>query len=311
MIRDKARAFAATTSPTPDSHIATSTNWIQKFKLKHNLMGARARKTSLALDDAEEDLTNRSATQTPTPTSPTAGNDLSPVDESEEMDQHEDSKDEDDFLDYTDRPPFHSQSTSGLNGVYIEHAVTSFSPTPVSPTSPFFAPESSTAPTHFTSTARPLAPAATSGNTQRPRSRTFPLLDQYALISSSGESLTPKYVTCTALDSPMEEDSMDPFEGVDDHPANTNIAAETRARGGIKLTTTMPPPTLPGYTTTTERKQSLASVTSTSSTSTSPEEARQAMRIVVNFFEQQPQGFLDLQESVTLGKLMEKIKLHV
>ena len=34
------------------------------------------------------------------------------------------------------------------------------------------------------------------------------------------------------------------------------------------------------------------------------------MQVVLSFFEQQPHGFLDLQESVTIGKLMEKLKLH-
>ena len=43
---------------------------------------------------------------------------------------------------------------------------------------------------------------------------------------------------------------------------------------------------------------------------TSPEEARQAMEIVLSFFEQQPHGYLDLQESITVGKLMEKLRLE-
>jgi hypothetical protein len=43
---------------------------------------------------------------------------------------------------------------------------------------------------------------------------------------------------------------------------------------------------------------------------TSPEEARQAMEIVLSFFEQQPNGYLDLQESITVGKLMEKLRLE-
>lgn len=44
--------------------------------------------------------------------------------------------------------------------------------------------------------------------------------------------------------------------------------------------------------------------------STSPEEARRALEVVLSFFEQQPHGCLDLQESVTIGKLMEKLKLQ-
>lgn len=44
--------------------------------------------------------------------------------------------------------------------------------------------------------------------------------------------------------------------------------------------------------------------------STSPEDARRALEVVLSFFEQQPHGYLDLQESVTIGKLMEKLKLQ-
>jgi hypothetical protein len=43
---------------------------------------------------------------------------------------------------------------------------------------------------------------------------------------------------------------------------------------------------------------------------TSPEEARKAMEVVLSFFEQQPNGYLDLQESITVGKLMEKLRLQ-
>lgn len=32
------------------------------------------------------------------------------------------------------------------------------------------------------------------------------------------------------------------------------------------------------------------------------------MEVVLSFFAQQPHGYLDLQESVTIGKLMEKLK---
>ena len=51
--------------------------------------------------------------------------------------------------------------------------------------------------------------------------------------------------------------------------------------------------------------------TSTSSIqpSTSPEEARRALEVVMSFIEQQPSGFLDFQENVFMGKLMEKLKL--
>ena len=34
------------------------------------------------------------------------------------------------------------------------------------------------------------------------------------------------------------------------------------------------------------------------------------MEVVLGFFEQQPNGYLDMQESITVGKLMEKLRLQ-
>ncbi|KAK4897483.1 hypothetical protein LTR49_027976, partial [Elasticomyces elasticus] len=43
---------------------------------------------------------------------------------------------------------------------------------------------------------------------------------------------------------------------------------------------------------------------------TSAEDALRGLQVVHEFIEQQPGGFLDYQESVTVGKLMEKLKLR-
>ena len=43
---------------------------------------------------------------------------------------------------------------------------------------------------------------------------------------------------------------------------------------------------------------------------TSPEEALQAMNIVLNFVERQPNGYLDVLESVYIGKIMKKLELE-
>lgn len=41
----------------------------------------------------------------------------------------------------------------------------------------------------------------------------------------------------------------------------------------------------------------------------SQEEARQALELVMSFFQQQPSGFVEPQEYVMIGKLMEKLKI--
>jgi hypothetical protein len=43
---------------------------------------------------------------------------------------------------------------------------------------------------------------------------------------------------------------------------------------------------------------------------TSPEEAQRAFQVVMSFVQQQPNGFLDFDETVHMGKLMEKLKLQ-
>ena len=209
IIRDKARAFAATT-PNPENHYILSVSWLEKFKLKHNLMGARSRKGSLAPDDADYTSAAASSSHTPSGTSP-----ISPVGigspDLHSAQSHESLKNEspDSYVDsYGGHGPFHSESTNSLHSAFTDTAPSSFSPMgPLSPTSPFFTPDSGVAPNPFVPplTARPILPATTSTNSQRPRSQTFPLLDHFMSGSAGPETATPKYAPAAMLDSPMEE----------------------------------------------------------------------------------------------------------
>jgi hypothetical protein len=73
----------------------------------------------------------------------------------------------------------------------------------------------------------------------------------------------------------------------------------------------MGPPPLPSSLAMRDARYSVSSNTSTAAAvPTTPEEARRALEVVLTFLEQQPNGYLDLQESITVGKLMEKLKLH-
>ncbi|KAK4634180.1 hypothetical protein CLAFUW4_00637 [Fulvia fulva] len=305
LIRDKARAFSATTTTT-ENHVTLSSSWIEKFKLKNNLMGARSRKASLA---ADEDSASAAASSSHTPgdaspVSPSGIRSPSPLQlhhaQSQDSLQNESS---DSYLEFGSRHgPFHSQSTTSLNSAFTDTAPSSFSPGPLSPTSPLFTPDSGTAPSPFVAppTARPILPATTIVNTHRPRSQTFPLLDQY--MSSSAESLTPKYGTSTALDSPMEE-SQDPLGSIDEavHVSDPHERPPT-----VTPSDTMRPPPLPAHIIQQDSKRENTPLYP----ATTPDEARRALEVVLGFFEQQPHGFLDLQESVTIGKLMEKLKLQ-
>ncbi|KXL49797.1 hypothetical protein M433DRAFT_74713 [Acidomyces richmondensis BFW] len=317
IIRDKARAFAATTT-SPDNHTVLSSSWIEKFKLKNNLMGARSRKGSLAPDDAEGISAATSSSHTPngvSPVSPPAPGSPSPIDlHSAKSQESLKNESPDSFLDYTRRTgPFHSQSATSLNSAFTDTAPSSsFSPGPLSPTPSLFTPDSGTAPSPFIpaqiATARPILPAPANSNQQRPRSQTFPLLDQYMAVNSSTDVVTPKFVSESVLDSPMEE-ATDPLSGIDEtmHVSHSNDKLHT-----VAPAETMRPPPLPAHVLNAEGMREVTPSRSNPSLKpmTSPEEALQALEVVHSFFEQQPNGFLDFQESVTMGKLMEKLKLQ-
>jgi hypothetical protein len=320
-IRHKAQAFSAT-SNNPDAQAGLSTSWLEKFKHKNNLMGARSRKGSLAQDDADDTSLTASTSHSPNNGSPTSRHaSSSPLAE----DTHE-ARNNDDMRSqipsgYSEMGrgnPFRSDSHASLNSAFTE-TLPSFSPTPLSPlTSPFFTPDSGTAPGPFVAQ-HPRQSLQTNGVGQnhmnanvdsnahanhRPRSQTFPFLDyNMSDAVSSVDPPTPKYMTSNNYDSPMQE-LADPLP-------NLNSAVHGMPSGNRMQNMTpselMRPPPLPSNV---NVPRSLTPASSSAMSGTSPEEARKAMEVVLSFFEQQPNGFLDMQESITVGKLMEKLRLQ-
>lgn len=128
------------------------------------------------------------------------------------------------------------------------------------------------------------------------------------MTGAGADVQTPKFISASALDSPMEEPS-DPLINIDEavRPAQTEERPHT-----VTPAETMRPPPLPAHVLTAEMKREVTPATSTSSfaASTSPEDARRALEVVMSFIEQQPNGFLDFQETLHMGKLMEKLRLH-
>ena len=310
IILHKARAFAATTSNAESQHLLNP-SWLEKFKLNNNLMGARSRKGSLAPEDAEGISTAASSSHTPSGTSPVSPHtglgspNLHSAQSQESLKESPDS-----YEAFGRHGPFHSQSTNSLNSAFTDTAPSSFSPGPLSPTSPFFTPDSGTAPSPFVPplTARPILPTTTATNSHRPRSQTFPTLHVDQFMTSAADAPTPKYINSTMLDSPMEEPP-DPLISIDE--AVQGSRPEDRP-STVTPSETMRPPPLPAHVLAAESKREVTPSTSTSSipASTTPEEARQALEVVMSFIEQQPTGFLDFQESMHMGKLMEKLRLQ-
>jgi hypothetical protein len=299
IIRDQARVFAATTT-TPESQHSLSASWIEKFKLKNNLMGARSRKSSLAPDDAEG--ISASSSHSPTGTSPISPEGLaSPELHSAQSQESLKTGSPDSYAAFSRHGPFHTQSTSSLHSVFTDTAPSSFSPLNDSPF--FTSPNSGTAPGEWDPpmTARRIPPVSSS-NSHRPRSQTYPQVDAF------GSGADVLGTNPEPLDSPMGESS-DPLQSLDDAVRAPAIDERPRTVTPAEM---MRPPPIPTRVLMSEPKRDVTPSTSTSSmgASTSPEEAQRALEIVMSFIEQQPTGFLDFQESMHMGKLMEKLKLQ-
>jgi hypothetical protein len=299
IIRDKARFFASTVGNS-DSHLkANSTSWLEKFKQKNHLMGARSRKGSIA-EESEETSNPPSNVQTPGAISPSSPGGVSPstttATAKKSMENlKSESPDTYDFP--TQRRPFHSQSTTSLSSVFTaDTAPSSFSAGPTSPvslSSPFFTPDSACGPSPFMGRQAAHGQPGSS-NFQRPRSQTFPMLvgvEQYmSPPPGSSDALTPKYISSSALDSPMTE-----------LPAIDEGMSMSPTQGAH----TMQPPPLP-----TLHTDDKCSSTESSPITPSQEEAARALELVMNFFQSQHAGFVvEPQEYVTIGKLMEKLRI--
>ena len=287
-------------------------------------MGARSRKGSLAQDDADDTSLTASTSHSPNNGSPTSQHASSPP----SAEDIGDARNDDDmrlqipsgYPEMGRGNPFRSDSHASLNTAFTE-TVPSFSPTPLSPLkSPFFTPDSGTAASPFVAQhsrqslqtngvgmnhVNPNTDSNGHASSHRPRSQTFPFLDyNMSDAVSSVDPPTPKYMTSNNYDSPMQE-LADPLP-------NLNSAVHGMSSGGNRMQTMTPselmrPPPLPSNVSV---PRSLTPASSSALSGTSPEEARKAMEVVLSFFEQQPNGFLDMQESITVGKLMEKLRLQ-
>ncbi|KAI7492745.1 hypothetical protein KC367_g9027 [Hortaea werneckii] len=322
LIRDRARAFSAattTTTTSPNNHHVFSPVWLEKFKLKYNLMGARPHKSPLAPEDAEGISTCQTPNPAASPSSPRGLGPTSPPDldsaRSQDSFKYESP---DDYLDYTaPHGPFHSQNTTSLNSASPDTAPSSLSPGPLSPASRFFHPDPGTA--AAPSVAMPLQtpsrifPATGNGNSQHPRSQTVPQFDQTIISTATTEAATQKHIS-EALDSPMEEES-EATTGVGDTlqrcdiPQHHNLAKHKATFATPEI---MGPPPLPAHELTPGSGRHLTSPVHGFSTpkATTPEEALRALEVAHNFLRQQPSGFLEYDESLTVGKLMERLRPH-
>ena len=300
IIREKARFFA-TTVGSSDSHIKlNSTNWLEKFKQKNHLLGSKQRKGSGAFDSDPG-----SGTQTPSGISPISplglNSSISPISPSQSRDNLKASS-PDSYIDFAANYKHnHSQSGTSLASAFTETtAPSSFSPQ--SPSSPFFSSDITSGTSPYLGSQHPHMMHA-ANDASRPRRQTFPQHDAEPCFGGghpSGDSLTPKQVqelmSGPALETPIEE-----------YPERSLSIASSGERmspsqGGSP--SVMPPPPNPAG------AGAPGNGSPISPHGPSQDEARQALELVMNFFQHQPSGVVDPQEYITMGKLMEKLKVQ-
>lgn len=110
----------------------------------------------------------------------------------------------------------------------------------------------------------------------------------------SSDALTPKFISSGALDSPMHE-----------LPGSLAAIDEAMSVSPTQVTHLMQPPPLPST-----HNDDKGSSADSSPITPSQEEAAHALELVMNFFQSQHAGFVvEPQEYVTIGKLMEKLRI--
>ena len=308
IIREKARFFA-TTVGSSDSHLKlNSTNWLEKFKQKNHLLGAKPRKSSGTFDsDAGLQSDPGSGTQTPSGISPISplglNSSISPISPSQSRDNLKASS-PDSYLDFAANYKHnHSQSGTSLASAFTETtAPSSFSPQ--SPSSPFFSSDITSGTSPFMGSQHPhLVHAA--NDASRPRRQTFPQHDaepNFGAAHPTGDSLTPKQMQ-ELMSGPALETPIDEYPERSVSIASSGDGPAHSQSGSPAMMAPPPNPAAAGA-------PGNGSPTSPPAAAPSQDEARRALELVMHFFQHQPSGVVDPQEYITMGKLMEKLKVQ-
>jgi hypothetical protein len=289
-IRDQARIFATTVGSSECHNQVNDPAWLEQFKQKNRLPGAKPRDIKHERDDS------RSGSQTPNGVSPVGwdGLPISPAKDNMK------TLSPDDYMTSSDYG--HSQSTASMGSCFSD--LSSFASDFRSPTSPFFSPMSSCGPSPSLPAQKmarlpPLAPASSLR-----RRQTVPLMGN----DSSPESVTskqlPQSMASSSLESPHEEMEVSPLSATDSsiHHSSRSNTIPTPITNPSPLS--MAPPS------------NLSANTSPiigSHSPTSPpsqDEARAALSTLMTFIKHQPNGAVDPHDYLVMGKWMHMLKLE-
>jgi hypothetical protein len=293
-----------------------SSVWLEKFKQKNQLLGAKASKGAHAAEsDPGLNPESKSGSETPNGISPVSPGPVHPG--SPDLSQ-DDLKSESPtgYIDFANYRHTYSQSATSLISSYSDNTfMSTFSGDVRSPTSPFFSPESSCGPSPCIPSPQSRLPALASAASIRPRRGTFPTIspDQsYLSLPDAAEPPTAKYLqppmAAPPLESPLEE--MDePLADVEAGMLRPSQQATSINSPNLSQTpvASMAPPPHP----TSNASPPVGGPSGGLSPRGTPsqDDARRALEVLMTFFKHQPSG-VDPQEYITMGKLMEKLKLQ-
>ena len=292
MIREKARFFAKTVGSSDCHAKVNSDTWLEKFKQKNHLMGAKPRKSSASQPDLGLDTSSTS--QTPngvSPISPAGGlSSASPISPVRSRDNLK-TDSPDSYAEFSGLYKHgHSQSATSLASAITDvTAPSSFSPQ--SPTSSFFSSD-------VTTTSCAPSNAVSASNNPRTQLPSFPMIDTDNVFSvetmSSSTRETPN----------------------DEYPSHTLSASSELNHASSQPPSTVQSPVQDSPAIMAPPPNPLNASSTNNSTVSSPisppsqDEARRALELVMNFFQNQPSGVVDAHEYIMMGKLMEKLKVR-
>lgn len=298
-IREKALCFASTCGFSEDKSRDLSTNWLERFKQRHRLAGAKARKNSSDTRSESESPprlsvhptgsavgSSDSASPTASPTGFASPSSLSPSQSQVNIKQEE----------LTD-------SLADFAGVF--HHDNSKSTTSID-TSPSFS-TSFTSPSSTLVSDSPFTPGSqsripsTDSNSSRPRSQTLP----HAMVEpcmmpteEPAHKVAQQQPPISFLESPVEEAPSPKTTAGVDSTSNANAIKRNRSNPEIRTKSIYPP---------TFSKSTTVSPVSSPGSPTQ-DEARHALELVMSYFQHQSTG-LGAQDYMTIGKLRERLEL--
>ena len=314
MIREKAHFFASTCGSPDGKDKVLSTRWLERFKQKYNLVGAKSRRGSYDTNNSSSNSPTRlsinsglaSAVQSPTllsPTSPTGFGSPSPLSPTQSQENIKNNLDEglaNLAGDYSQQQQQQhqqqqqQQQQQQKDTTSPETTGSSLSADVTSPTSTLVSdgPFSPTSQTHM------------SPPDIKPRNQMFPFgtvdpnmiseeqqqqQQQQPPPPASSKAAIQDSLSLAILEPPFEVDNdthVDISNTIKRNRSNPEIKAKPIYPNSYSKSTTVSPVSPPG--------------------SPSQYEARRALELVMDYFEQQPTR-LCAQEYVTIGRLMERL----